>query len=581
MIAPSLRQNIVLQLNMGEGKSHVIVPLVAAALADSQKLVRVVVLKPLTAQMFQLLVERLSGLPNRRIFYLPFSRDVKASPEAIQNIRNLFEECARVRGVLVAQPEHILSFRLMVADQILSSEGPNLNQVARDLQATQSWLNSTARDILDESDELLHIRYQLIYTMDQQRPLDAGSDRWITTQKMFDLVLQHMKQLHKDFPEDVELVERHMGTDQGSFPHFRLVGSYASQALVSRIADDALNGMLENLTFVGLGSQPSLRSDVLSFITINDLDSQTYHSVKRIYEATGLWKGLLLLRGLLAHGILVYVFSQRRWRVDYGLDLKRSLLAVPYRAKVCNVFLFIVNPLILYSLQDVPSLRSEFGHPDIVVCLTCLSYYYGGLALAQVRECFELVSKLDNPSLEYEGWVRRGGENVPVIIRRLIGVNMKDADTFTRDVIPIFQHNKAVIDFYLSRIVFPKEAKEFPSKLGTSGWDLAETKANLTTGFSGTNDNADLLPTSITQSDPVNQLRTNAQVLEYLLRPENNRYLCTHGKTGQPCSAAELLDILVREPKEIRVLLDIGAQVRPSAFIDRLPDNHHNARCWR
>jgi hypothetical protein len=31
---------------------------------------------------------------------------------------------------------------------------------------------------------------------------------------------------------------------------------------------------------------------------------------------------------------LVHVLSQRRWRVDYGLDLKRSLLAVPYRAKV-------------------------------------------------------------------------------------------------------------------------------------------------------------------------------------------------------------------------------------------------------
>lgn len=49
---------MVLQLNMGEGKSHVIVPLVAAALADSKTLARVVVLKPLAGQMFHLLVER-------------------------------------------------------------------------------------------------------------------------------------------------------------------------------------------------------------------------------------------------------------------------------------------------------------------------------------------------------------------------------------------------------------------------------------------------------------------------------------------------------------------------------------------
>ena len=49
MITPSSSQNTVLQLNMGEGKSHVIVPLVAVALADSHKLVRVVVLKPLAS----------------------------------------------------------------------------------------------------------------------------------------------------------------------------------------------------------------------------------------------------------------------------------------------------------------------------------------------------------------------------------------------------------------------------------------------------------------------------------------------------------------------------------------------------
>jgi hypothetical protein len=139
-------------------------------------------------------------------------------------------------------------------------------------------------------------------------------------------------------------------------------------------------------------------------------------------------------------------------------------------------------------------------------------------------------------------------------------VNTKDAQKFTNDIIPLFQHNQATIDFFLSQVVFPKEAKEFPSKLGTSGWDLVERKANLTTGFSGTNDNSDLLPTSIAQSDPVDQIRTNAQVLWYLLRPENDRYVCTQGTGGQPSSAAPFLEILVREP-EIRVLLDVGAQV--------------------
>ncbi len=219
--------------------------------------------------------------------------------------------------------------------------------------------------------------------------------------------------------------------------------------------------------------------------------------------------------------------------------------------------------MITAFLQDVPSLRSEFGHPDVAVCLTCLSYYYGGLTTSQVRECFDLLDKLDNPALEYEKWVKRGGGDVPGSLRQLIGVNMKDVQKFTHDIVPIFQHNQAAIDFFLSQVVFPKGAKEFPSKLGTSGWDLVERKANFTTGFSGTNDNSDLLPTSITQNDPVNQLRTNAQVLWYLLRPENDRYVCTQGADRRPCSAVEFLDLLVREPEEIRVLLDVGAQVGP------------------
>ena len=321
---------------MGEGKSHVIVPLVATALADSSKLVRVAVLKPLAGQMFHLLVERISGLTNRRIFYLPFSRDVPMDSQKIQCIHDLFQECAQVQGVLVAQPEHILSFRLMVIDRTLSSP---LGQVARMLQETQEWLTSNSRDILDESDELLHVRYQLIYTMGQQQPLDGGQDRWITTQKVFDLVRRHMWKLHEEFPEGVELLEHRVAKNyKGSFPHTRLLGTSesASEALISRISENALDGTLDNLpTFVNVDPGSHLRSVVLRFIKEQGIDNETYLFVKDFYRNSGHWKGLLLLRGLLAHGILVHVLRQRRWRVDYDLDLKRSLLAVPYRAKVC------------------------------------------------------------------------------------------------------------------------------------------------------------------------------------------------------------------------------------------------------
>jgi hypothetical protein len=140
-------------------------------------------------------------------------------------------------------------------------------------------------------------------------------------------------------------------------------------------------------------------------------------------------------------------------------------------------------------------------------------------------------------------------------------VNTKDDAQVDEFLVPLFSRNKRVIDFYLSEVVFPRAAKEFQFKLSSSAWDLVEDKKNVTTGFSGTNDNRYLLPTSITQEDPVSQLSTNALVLQYLLRPENNHYECTEGQNGERESAEGFLKRLIGQSPEIRVLLDVGAQM--------------------
>lgn len=59
---------------MGEGKSSVVIPIAAAALADGKQLVRVIVPKASTIQIFELLLARLGGLTNKPIYHLPFSR---------------------------------------------------------------------------------------------------------------------------------------------------------------------------------------------------------------------------------------------------------------------------------------------------------------------------------------------------------------------------------------------------------------------------------------------------------------------------------------------------------------------------
>ncbi len=88
-----------------------------------------------------------------------------------------------------------------------------------------------------------------------------------------------------------------------------------------------------------------------------------------------------------------------------------------------------------------------------------------------------------------------------------------------------------------------------------------EDKKNIITGFSGTNDNRYLLPTSITQEDPEFVLSTNALVLQHLLRLENDHYECTEGDKGEREFVTSFLERLVKQDPEIRVLLDVGAQM--------------------
>ena len=174
--------------------------------------------------------------------------------------------------------------------------------------------------------------------------------------------------------------------------------------------------------------------------------------------------------------------------------------------------------------------------------------------------CFDLLAKLDNPEMEYDHWVELG-QDLPEELRQLNGVNTEDKAQVDEILVPLFSRNKGVVDFYLSQVVFPRAAREFPSKLPTSAWDLVEDKKNLTTGFSGTNDNRYLLPTSIAQEDPDFVLGTNALVLRHLLLSENDSYECTEGDNGERESATAFLERLVSKDPEIRVLLDVGAQM--------------------
>lgn len=122
MLSPSSGGNCCMLLNMGEGKSSVIVPIVAATLADGRHLPRVIVLPALAAQMFHILRQKLGGMLNRRVVTMPFSRSTSLTCGQAGTIQTIYEQCLRDKCVVLCQPEHILSFDLMAIEQTIKDE---------------------------------------------------------------------------------------------------------------------------------------------------------------------------------------------------------------------------------------------------------------------------------------------------------------------------------------------------------------------------------------------------------------------------------------------------------------------------
>lgn len=537
MRSPKSGRNSVMQLNMGEGKSSVIVPAVAAALADGEKMVRVIVGKPQSKQMFQMLVSKLGGLLDRRIYHMPFSRMVKVDHEEIKAMLRMSQECRVNGGVFLVQPEHILSFKLMGIECISTKKGG----IGRALAQLQVDDDSNTRDIVDESDENFSVKFELVYTMGTQRPTEFSPGRWICIHQLLDIVRTVVAKAHSELPRSVEL----RFTAFGCFPWTRIlkadVVDLILRQIAIRIGKLGLNG------FPITRQSAHIRDAVYKYIT--EPEPGTYIiSLIEDESPSSFWMRskdtLLLLRGLIAGGVLGFAFGHKRWRVDYGLDASRNpptKLAVPYRAK------------------DSPSPRSEFSHPDVVILLTSLSYYYGGLSDEDLLSAFNHLFKSDQAEIEYGLWVR-AATNLDPSFRQLVSINLEDSEC-TEHVFEHLRLVKGVIDYFLAHIVFPKEMREFPHKLSASGWDLGEVKAHPTTGFSGTNDSRKVLPLEVEQLDLEDQKHTNALVLEYLLQPENSVELMPLHREEDKSVAETLLNIITKMDPPTRVILDVGAQI--------------------
>ncbi|PHH52919.1 hypothetical protein CFIMG_005390RA [Ceratocystis fimbriata CBS 114723] len=551
MINPPSDQNCVTQLNMGEGKSSVIVPIVSAALANKQRLMCVVVAKPQAKQMLETLLIRLGGLVNRRVFQVPYSRGLVTTESQAQLLLRLLQDCQNVGGVLLVQPEHLLSIKL-AGIQAKLSQSP----FADTLVSVQDFMNRKSRFLVDESDENFSVKFELIYTIGDQQPIDNSPQRWFTIQEVLSLVAAHIGTVQKRFPQSVEISQ----DKAGCFPRICILEADAMQFLVEKVAKTVCNKGTASFSII---TQSASRRRLAETYLLNvDISASDLVEVEKAFingkDTDETFSALLLLRGLFSMGVLAFGLMKKRWRVDYGLDASRTpktCLAVPYRAKDC------------------PSARAEFSHPDAVMVLTSLSYYYRGLSDDELFQCFDVLKLGSEPDIVYALWTDKL-VGIPDCFRSFSGINLEDKLQCIQEVFPHLKYSKSIIDFFLSNIVFPREMREFPERISASGWDLSEVKTNPTTGFSGTNDSRDLLPLGIIQYDRESLKGTNALVLGYLLRPETGVHVMPRKMPHSIDSdAVILLKAVTQMTPPVRVILDVGAQILEL-------DNEGVARKW-
>ena len=521
--------NAVFQLNMGEGKSSVIIPMIAAASADGSKLLRVLVLRSLLNQTHSLMTERLGRLIGRRVYNMPFTRHTPVDVAAVKNIHQLCLDCMEGAGVLVTLPENVLSFRLMGFERMLED-----GDLSKELLKADLWLQKNCKDVLDESDKILNVKFQLVYAVGAQLAIHGSPGRWSICLAVLSLVGKYATIVAREHPYALNTT-----ATNGSYPLLRFYEQKGYDLLLPMVLHQVVQAGLPQLSFVTCSE--TVRAAVLEFVSKPEVSREAVDAVEATFVGTMKMEAVLFLRGLFAHGVLQYALS-KRWYVDYGLDLSRCRMAVPYRAR------------------GHPSPSAEFSHPDVAIVLTSLSYYYTGLAPTQLREAFTLLQKDGDAMDEYSSWCRTA-PGMPIRLRTLMAVNLDD-EQLCEDLFPRLQRNAAAIEFFLKKVVFPREAKEFQWKLSTSAWDIPATAGgHVTTGFSGTNDNQRLLPLSIVQYEVGGLEHTNAMVLTTILQERNRQYRCVCDVFHRNPSSDAFLSLISSQEDPFQVLIDVGAQI--------------------
>ncbi|KAM0540721.1 hypothetical protein ACHAPJ_013525, partial [Fusarium lateritium] len=169
------------------------------------------------------------------------------------------------------------------------------------MEETRLFFDHASRDIVDESDENFSVKFELIYTLGQQRPIEDSPSRWVVIQEVLGLISKFAGKAKSEFLKSLEFDDRH----NERYPRIRLLRPDAEEAILSRVASSICDTGMSGFP---IARQPRRTRDLIhQYVTHWELKIEDIQAVEEslFWDETTIGH-ILLLWGLFAGGILAF-----------------------------------------------------------------------------------------------------------------------------------------------------------------------------------------------------------------------------------------------------------------------------------
>jgi len=290
-----------------------------------------------------------------KLFTLPFRRDVELDDKRVRSILDLVRYCEKEKGFFVVAPEHRLSLELKVKE--LHLDGQQKLSESLGNVVSGSW-----QDVFDEIDEMLHHRYQLVYSIGSVEPLPQMIHRWKAAQALFQLLQGESCQV-----EGVMIVTKE--TQLEAFPWITVEDEVEAEAFRKEMTRYLFDRTPSQFAWMAHHTKRDEMVKIISEPSANPKDLESKLSQEHFHD-------ILALRGLLAQDILLHCLK-KRYRVEYGVNhlSARKKLAVPFRGAVS-----------LMGLHPVwQKNHNIFPHESLLTWMLAPLLYGAGYAVRKIR----------------------------------------------------------------------------------------------------------------------------------------------------------------------------------------------------